>query len=207
MKLRTALINPELAIPVGSLSVGAVVIFSWGFWSKNAFSLGAMVLMLMGGFLGFTLLEYLIHRYLFHFPAKGERLGKLIFKIHGVHHRYPLDMSKYKSPYYSRPLGVVLGFFLFHFLTGPTVYGWFPGFLLGYAFYLLMHFIVHYCPRPKNWFGIVWIHHDIHHDINSKSAYGVSSPLWDLIIGTNPGKSDYQKWEMRNINKNSNLLF
>lgn len=195
MTLKQAILHPELGVPAGSLLLGAVIILCIGYWGPMDYSVAYLLQLFVVGFLGFTLFEYLIHRFLFHYKAGKEKLGKFIFKIHGVHHRHPLDLSKYRTPLYSRPLIVIILFVLFRTLGGPSVYGWLPGFLTGYAFYLFVHFIVHYCPIPNNIFRIVWLNHDIHHYINPRLAYGVSSPLWDWLIGTNPTKSDYDKWE------------
>ena len=45
------------------------------------------------GVLIWTLLEYVIHRYVFHYEPK-TRVGKLLhFIMHGVHHDYPNDAT------------------------------------------------------------------------------------------------------------------
>src|SRR2546430_8499052 len=45
-----------------------------------------------------TLLEYVIHRYAFHYEPK-TRLGKqLHFIVHGVHHDYPNDAKRLVMP-------------------------------------------------------------------------------------------------------------
>ena len=199
MTLKQAILHPELGIPAGALILGALIILSVGYWGPVGYSAAYLAGSFLLGFLGFTLFEYLLHRFLFHYKAKGEKLGKLIFNVHGVHHRHPLDLSKYRTPYYSRPLIVIVLFLLFRILTGPSVYGWLPGFLCGYAFYLLVHFIVHYCEIPNNALRFLWLNHDIHHYLNPRLAYGVSSPLWDWIIGTYPKKADYVKWKQHPI--------
>src|SRR5262245_52704913 len=50
------------------------------------------------GILLWTLSEYLIHRYIFHYQPK-TRVGKrLHFIIHGVHHDYPNDARRLVMP-------------------------------------------------------------------------------------------------------------
>src|SRR5213594_1175715 len=50
------------------------------------------------GILLWTLLEYLIHRYVFHYEPK-TRIGKrLHYIIHGVHHDYPNDARRLVMP-------------------------------------------------------------------------------------------------------------
>src|ERR1041385_4722802 len=50
------------------------------------------------GVLLWTLFEYLIHRYIFHYEPK-TRVGKrLHFIVHGVHHDYPNDARRLVMP-------------------------------------------------------------------------------------------------------------
>src|SRR6266478_7188588 len=60
------------------------------------------------GVLSWTLLEYIIHRYVFHYEPK-TRFGKqLHFIVHGVHHDYPNDAKRLvMPPAVSIPLAVV----------------------------------------------------------------------------------------------------
>jgi len=69
---------------------------------------------------------------------------------------------------------------------GDFAYVFLPGFLMGYAGYLFVHYIVHAYQPPKNFFKILWIHHGIHHYKEPERAFGVSSPLWDLVFRTMP---------------------
>src|SRR5438128_5774509 len=50
------------------------------------------------GFAIWTLLEYLIHRYAFHYEPKS-RIGKQFhFIVHGIHHEYPNDAKRLVMP-------------------------------------------------------------------------------------------------------------
>lgn len=62
------------------------------------------------------------------------------------------------------------------------------GFLFGYAAYLGVHYMVHAIKPPKNFLKILWVNHSIHHYKDDERAFGVSSPLWDLVFGTLPKK-------------------
>jgi sterol desaturase/sphingolipid hydroxylase (fatty acid hydroxylase superfamily) len=50
------------------------------------------------GFVTFTLVEYLIHRYIFHFNPSNEKQEKLQYSIHGVHHEFPRDKDRLVMP-------------------------------------------------------------------------------------------------------------
>src|SRR3954454_4007636 len=70
------------------------------------------------GVLLWTLLEYVIHRYAFHYEP-GSGIGKqLHFIVHGVHHDYPNDGKRLvMPPVISIPLAIVF-YALFVLLFG-----------------------------------------------------------------------------------------
>lgn len=139
------------------------------------------------GMLLFTLIEYLVHRFLYHLPQVYEE-GGIAFALHGIHHKYPKDKKRLVMP---PVLSVVLATIILginYFLMGPYGFAFTGGFLFGYAAYLSVHFIVHRFKPPKNFFKQLWIHHSIHHYQDDEVAFGVSSPLWDVVFGTMPKK-------------------
>jgi len=76
--------------------------------------------------------------------------------------------------------------FLFKLFLGDMVFAFLPGFLVGYAGYLCMHYILHIFPPPKNRFKKLWELHAIHHYKDQTKVYGVSTPLWDIVFRTMP---------------------
>ena len=71
---------------------------------------------------------------------------------------------------------------------GDFVFAFLPGFLVGYASYLFVHYIVHAYAPPKNFFKALWVNHSIHHYKDNTVVFGVSSPLWDYVFRTMPKK-------------------
>lgn len=145
-------------------------------------------LLFFAGVLAFTLVEYLMHRFLFHLIPKNEKQEKFAYLVHGVHHEYPRDKDRLAMPI---PLSIALStlFFLFYrVIMGNLVFAFLPGFLIGYASYLWVHYMVHAFQPPKNFWKILWIHHGIHHYKEPHRAFGVSSPFWDMIFRTMPKK-------------------
>src|SRR5438093_11938950 len=66
-------------------------------WQRQL-SIWAVVALFLLGMLLWTLLEYLIHRYIFHYEPK-TRIGKrLHYIVHGVHHDYPNDARRLVMP-------------------------------------------------------------------------------------------------------------
>jgi sterol desaturase/sphingolipid hydroxylase (fatty acid hydroxylase superfamily) len=138
------------------------------------------------GIVLFTLVEYLMHRYLYHLRSNNKYALDITYKMHGVHHDHPKDEHRLAMPI---PLSLVISsvfFLLFKVLLGNYVFAFFPGFIIGYTAYLGIHYSVHAFAPPKNFLKILWIHHARHHYKNSEHAFGVSSPLWDIIFGTMP---------------------
>jgi len=88
-------------------------------------------------------------------------------------------------PVLSATISIIL-LFIFKLIMGNYAFAFLPGFLVGYSLYLLVHYSVHAYQPPKNILKILWVHHGIHHYKNNKVAYGVSSPLWDVVFKTMP---------------------
>ena len=138
------------------------------------------------GFLSFTLLEYLMHRYLYHLPTPTPARVRLQSILHGLHHDAPRDKRRLAMP----PVLALLlagGFLaLFSLAMGQAALAWTGGMVWGYGFYLLVHYVVHTRRPPRNFLRYLWVHHSIHHYKDHDRAFGVSSPLWDYVFGTMP---------------------
>ncbi len=158
------------------------------YWSvaNTALSVGTTVGLFFTGLLTFTLVEYLAHRYIFHMGTYTTLRKKLQYAFHGVHHDYPKDKDRLAMPPIMSITIATILLFLFRLVMGDFTFGFLPGFLMGYAGYLFVHYIVHAYQPPKNIFKKLWVHHGIHHYKNSERAFGVSSPLWDYIFRTMP---------------------
>jgi sterol desaturase/sphingolipid hydroxylase (fatty acid hydroxylase superfamily) len=134
-----------------------------------------------------SITEYLLHRFVFHYHPKSET-GKRVFWIfHGVHHDYPNDkMRLVMPPSVSIPLAAAF-YFLFKWLL-PSVnhlYAFFPGFLAGYLCYDMMHYAIHHFNSQSNWIKTIKKHHMMHHYQNPERGFGVSSNFWDNIFRSN----------------------
>jgi sterol desaturase/sphingolipid hydroxylase (fatty acid hydroxylase superfamily) len=146
-----------------------------------AIAVGALFLM---GILLWTLLEYLIHRYIFHYKPKTRPGKRLHYIIHGVHHDYPNDARRLVMP---PSISVPLAFFfygLFLLIFGRLASSVFAGLVFGYVCYDMLHFATHHFPMKRG----VWLwlkqSHLRHHYRDDHVGYGISSPLWDYIFRT-----------------------
>jgi len=170
------------------LSIFFVYSTSLLYWSIAHTSLSAIVTigMFVVGFISFTWVEYMAHRYLFHMHTSTTSREKIQYTIHGVHHEFPKDKDRLAMPPLLSITISTLLLLLLRLIMGDFVFSFLPGFLTGYAFYLSIHYLVHVYPSPRNFFKALWVNHSIHHYKGGEYVFGVSSPLWDYIYGTMP---------------------
>src|SRR5260221_3759031 len=172
------------------IAVPLVIFFSYAsallYWSitHTALSIGATVGMFFIGTATWTWVEYNVHRYLFHMGADTEQRAKVQYTLHGVHHEFPKDKERLAMPPIVSITIATLLLFLFRLLLGDLAFSFLPGFLVGYAAYLSVHYMIHSFQPPKNFLKILWVNHSIHHYKNGEEVFGVSSPLWDYVYGT-----------------------
>jgi dihydroceramide fatty acyl 2-hydroxylase len=138
------------------------------------------------GWLVWTFVEYLVHRFLFHRAFAPTREGQIAaFLTHGYHHAYPRDPTRLVlPPLVSVPLAVALFLIAHLVLGGGAVDVAFAGFLAGYIAYDSMHYVVHHTRRKTGAIGWMRRYHLLHHHDDVPARYGVSSPLWDFVLGT-----------------------
>lgn len=144
--------------------------------------------LVMGGVLVWTLAEYVLHRYVFHW-YKDTAIGRRIhFLLHGVHHDFPNDADRLVMPLLtSMPLAVIF-YALYYFALGGVRLAepFFAGFTIGYLAYDGTHYAVHHFKQTSRIGKFVKRHHMLHHHADHSGGFGVSSPLWDFVFGTMP---------------------
>ena len=138
------------------------------------------------GILLWTLTEYVIHRWAFHYHPKTEKGKKVHFLVHGIHHDYPRDATRLVMPLLvSIPLAVFF-YFLFQSVFGVYYLNIFSGFIFGYVSYDSIHYATHHFEMKGKVGKFLKTYHLRHHYGDDNTAYGVSNPLWDYIFGTVP---------------------
>ena len=178
----------HVSIPIAMFLAFGLFSTYWGISTTSITFLSALALML-GGYLTFTLVEYFMHKYLYHMVPDTKFKDKLQYNVHGVHHDYPKDKDRLAMPPFISGLYAVILYFVFEFIMGDSALYFLPGFLAGYASYLGVHYIVHTFQPPKNFLKILWVNHAIHHYKDPDVAFGVSTPIWDYVFGTAPKKN------------------
>jgi dihydroceramide fatty acyl 2-hydroxylase len=140
-----------------------------------------------GGVLTWTLAEYLLHRWVFHWSSDAPWGKRIHFLLHGVHHDFPNDKDRLVMPLLaSVPLAVIF-YSLFYVTLGRQLAGpFFAGFVVGYLCYDGTHYAVHHFKQTTRVGRFVKRHHMLHHHADHDGGFGVSSPLWDVIFRTMP---------------------
>jgi dihydroceramide fatty acyl 2-hydroxylase len=146
-----------------------------------AAALGCMLL----GYIGWTLVEYFGHRYLFHWEFPGEFGKRLHFLIHGVHHDHPSDPLRLVMPVLLSGPILLAAFGVIAVLFGfPLTWAVLAGFTAGYLAYDMVHYHVHH-REPTTRFGRMLRRvHMLHHFRDHDRGFGVSAPWWDYAFGT-----------------------
>lgn len=130
------------------------------------------------GLVGWTLLEYLLHRGLFHHAP-------ILSQIHERHHESPNDLIG--TPAWASVLiGVIavaspswaaIGFDLG---TAATA-----GLVSGYLWYVFVHYAAHHWrPRPGSYLYRARMRHARHHHLSHGGNFGVTSGFWDHVFRT-----------------------
>ena len=145
------------------------------------------------GLLFWPLVEYLLHRFVFHFSPKNpsERMKRLLFLMHGVHHAQPREKTRLvMPPVVSIPLAALF-YGIFYGLVGSLlklpdfVDGIFAGFMLGYVIYDMTHYALHHFSFKGEYFVKLRRHHMAHHFKTHNQRFGVSTWFWDNVFRTN----------------------
>ncbi|XP_058723626.1 dihydroceramide fatty acyl 2-hydroxylase FAH1-like [Vicia villosa] len=146
-----------------------------------------IALMVVLGILVWTLLEYTLHRFLFHIKTKTYWGNTLHYLLHGCHHKHPMDGLRLVFP----PAATAILLFPFWntvklFSTPSTAPALFGGGLLGYVIYDCTHYYLHHGqPRTEVPRNLKKYHLNHHFRIQDK-GFGITSKLWDKVFGTLP---------------------
>jgi len=134
------------------------------------------------GVIFWTILEYFLHRFLGHWKK-----GKNVFTVEHLRHHRETD---YFAPAYKKAIAAFIVLAL-SFLIFGAILGWVKGFSFAFGLALMygIYEIIHkrsHTHAPINGYGR-WNrkHHFYHHFKNPKMNHGVTSPIWDIVFGTN----------------------
>jgi sterol desaturase/sphingolipid hydroxylase (fatty acid hydroxylase superfamily) len=149
------------------------------------FGPGVLGLSLIAVLLLWSLFEYLFHRVLFHVIADLPGGRRLAYVMHGCHHDDPADATRNVMPLVVT-IPIFAGFFSAFavFFPLPLCLVLFGLFGFAYLTYDLTHYACHQRPMRGPIGRYLKRHHLLHHFADSSRNFGVTSPLWDRLLGT-----------------------
>ena len=135
---------------------------------------------LLGAFT-WTFLEYVIHRFLGHFP----RLRKNPFGVEHVRHHIE---GNYFAPSWKKLLIAIVFTAILCVpaiaLEGRTGVAYVAGLMGFYGVYELLHRLDHVHAGFGPYGRWQRRHHFYHHFVDARMNHGVTSPIWDFVFGT-----------------------
>lgn len=153
---------------------------------QNMNTLGSVSLFGIGLFV-WTIIEYALHRFLFHFDNNIPDYPifyTLHFLLHGCHHYLPMDKYRLVMP---PTLFVLLCYPFYKAVFAIFPYNWgcagFAGGLFGYSVYDMCHYFLHHKQLPPFMQKLKKYHLE-HHYKNYELGFGVTSWFWDKVFGT-----------------------
>lgn len=154
-----------------------------GMWGSRSDYFLCLASSLLTGIGGWTLVEYVMHRFVFHrLEAAAE--------VHEMHHAAP---SAYVgTPTWASFVGFALLAFLPLLWAGGVEFacGGTAGLMIGYLGYLIVHDAVHRWRIGST--SILYrakLRHAAHHYGDREGNFGVTTDLWDRVFGTSLGVS------------------
>lgn len=169
---------PVVWVPIVT-GLGAYAVLALGHGTLS------LVLHALAGFMLWTLVEYVLHRFVFHYKPRSAFGRKVHFLAHGIHHLDPWDPTRLVFPPVA---GLIIASGILGVLT--LALGWvaaipvMAGLLVGYMTYDLTHYYTHHGKPKSRWGKFLKAWHLAHHHKHWERMYGVSSPLWDYVFRT-----------------------
>ncbi|RVE50199.1 hypothetical protein evm_005222 [Chilo suppressalis] len=140
---------------------------------------------LVFGLVAWTILEYSLHRWVFHLdPGSSLKMITVHFLIHGLHHKMPFDGLRQVFPPIPALVLATVIYVPFWLITAHPLIKMAGG-LTGYLAYDMIHYYVHHgSPRNGSYLYTMKRYHSNHHFVNHDKAFGISSKIWDHIFKT-----------------------
>lgn len=144
------------------------------------------IVIIVGGLFIFSFIEYFFHRWLFH------QWVDVMIRGHGAHHDNPLGYDA--LPFFVPSLVYLALAFILQLVMplGPACL-LASSVALGYIIYGLTHHALHHYRFKNIMAKKLLAHHQIHH-YHPEYNFGVTSPLWDRILGTQYRSKHRRLW-------------
>lgn len=176
---KLTLMSPRMFVGSWLLLLSAIV---WVGWNSASFMhAGALII---AGLFAWTLFEYAMHRFPFHYTSERSVLNHLVFLMHGNHHDNPGDEMRNLMPLVvSLPIASLVWIGSLALAGAPGTWLFF-GWISGYIIYDLLHYACHQWPMKSRIGSALKRHHMRHHYVDEGGNYAISMILWDRVFGT-----------------------
>lgn len=153
----------------------ALVLAAYAFLHSGFFPVAAIIIW---GYVFWSLLEYIIHRFAFHhWPYFSD--------LHNEHHKEPKSFDKGPNTILVH-LSHFAAWCLFYIAVGAGMAcAGSAGIMLGYYVYIVVHYRLHHHDHTKfgPWMSRLWNLHASHHR-GGHYDFGVTTSYWDDQFGT-----------------------
>jgi sterol desaturase/sphingolipid hydroxylase (fatty acid hydroxylase superfamily) len=156
------------------LAVGLVATAAWRYPERA----GLLVATFVGGLALWTLVEYLLHRFVLHHVP-------YIKEMHDAHHDD--QEALIGTPVWlSLVIFLVFVFAPLWLFTDPVITaGVSAGMVIGYFFYGGVHHLIHHTKGNAGSFGYkLKQRHALHHHYSEDGNFGVTTGFWDIVFFT-----------------------
>jgi hypothetical protein len=152
--------------------------------------LGSFILEAVVGWYLWVIVEYYIHRFIYH----HQNLPILLNYIsHGYHHIFPRDKTRIISP----PIFSISILFFIKYMFAPYFHTIMVGLVPSYCFYEYTHYMSHCTQEAPEWLrNCVWFkqlkqnhlvhhyHYTTSHQQTNGHTFGVTHTILDYVCGT-----------------------
>ena len=173
--------SAKIRYPYSMMLPAAAAVAMTTVWLRSSGNTAASWLpMVPAGFVAWTLLEYLLHRFALHGIEPFRRW-------HLEHHRDPAKPLQTPVLFSLILAGafVSLPFALPLHAHAPTLFA--VGLCIGQVSQEIVHHRLHRTDSPSNrWLAARWREHGYHHEVDRDAAFGTCTGFWDRVFGTSP---------------------
>jgi 4-hydroxysphinganine ceramide fatty acyl 2-hydroxylase len=138
------------------------------------------------GIAAWTLLEYGLHRFVFHSEIGNRTIAGLLNGSHLEHHAQPREV---RHLLVHTSYGLVVSTLVYILLLATLrdsfrATGLLAGVWMGFLYYESVHYRVHLSNSPGALIGFQRRAHFHHHFRAPDVCFGVTTPLWDYVFGS-----------------------
>jgi sterol desaturase/sphingolipid hydroxylase (fatty acid hydroxylase superfamily) len=149
-------------------------------------SFGGILLLCLTGVVTWGLIEYCLHRFVFHFDAQSEKGHARVYAMHLSHHAQPKALEDlFTGLQLSLPIALC-----YCALAWAITRSWqamvylFIGLMAGYFSYEFLHYHAHHHRPRGRLLRYLKKYHMLHHHQTPALRFGVTSPVFDYLFGT-----------------------